>query len=120
MESFAVDFFVVGAARSGTTSLHNYLGQHPEIFLSEVKELNHFSQVESNDHSDYKAPKKGESYHTKIIKSFELYQSLFSEAKSNQIKGDVSPSYLMGNRNGRAEFISITRNPRLSLPFGIL
>ncbi|MDC8005075.1 sulfotransferase [Aureisphaera galaxeae] len=119
MESFAVDFFVVGAARSGTTSLHNYLGQHPEVFLSDVKELNHFSQVESNDHSDYKAPKKGESYHTKIIKSFDVYRDLFSETRPDQIKGDVSPSYLWGtetaqriyDHNPEARIIITLRNP---------
>ena len=36
------DFFVVGAARSGTTSLHYYLKQHPEIFVPEVKEIEFF------------------------------------------------------------------------------
>ncbi len=119
MESFAVDFFVVGAARSGTTSLYNYLKQHPEVFLSDVKELNHFSQVESNDHSDYKTPKKGESYHTKIIKSYEVYESLFSEAGDHQKTGDVSPSYLWGTdtakriqkHNPNAKIIITLRNP---------
>ena len=31
-------FFVIGAAKCGTTSLHSYLGQHPEIHMSPVKE----------------------------------------------------------------------------------
>jgi hypothetical protein len=31
-------FFVVGAAKSGTTSLHVYLDQHPDIFMSKPKE----------------------------------------------------------------------------------
>jgi len=31
-------FFVLGAAKSGTTSLHLYLDQHPEIFMSKPKE----------------------------------------------------------------------------------
>ncbi|GAB5400731.1 MAG: sulfotransferase [Aureisphaera sp.] len=119
MEQFAIDFFVVGAARSGTTSLYQYLKQHPNVFLSEVKELNHFSEVESNDHSDYKTPKKGESYHTKIIKSSEIYESLFSEAGPEQKKGDISPSYLWGNttaqriysHNPEAKIIITLRNP---------
>ncbi|WP_201327710.1 sulfotransferase [Thermotomaculum hydrothermale] len=32
------EFFCVGAAKSGTTTLHNILIQHPDIFLPDVKE----------------------------------------------------------------------------------
>jgi hypothetical protein len=35
-------FFVLGAARCGTTSLHYYLDQHPDIAMSAVKEPNFF------------------------------------------------------------------------------
>lgn len=37
------NFLIVGAARSGTTSLFQYLDPHPEIYMSQVKELNFFS-----------------------------------------------------------------------------
>src|SRR6185436_16362908 len=33
------DFFVVGAPKSGTTSLYFYLKSHPQIFLPRRKEL---------------------------------------------------------------------------------
>src|SRR5688500_9994629 len=32
------NFLIVGAAKCGTSSLHKYLEQHPEIFMSKVKE----------------------------------------------------------------------------------
>jgi sulfotransferase family protein len=32
------NFFVVGAPKAGTTSLYHYLDQHPEIFMSPIKE----------------------------------------------------------------------------------
>jgi hypothetical protein len=35
-------FFILGAARSGTTSLHYWLAQHPDIAMSAIKEPNHF------------------------------------------------------------------------------
>jgi hypothetical protein len=35
------DFFLVGAPKSGTTALHVFLGEHPEIFMPDLKEL-HF------------------------------------------------------------------------------
>jgi len=36
------DFFLLGAAKSGTTSLHHYLRQHPDLHLPDVKELDFF------------------------------------------------------------------------------
>jgi hypothetical protein len=37
------NLLIIGAAKCGTTSLHNYLNAHPEIAMSEVKELNFFT-----------------------------------------------------------------------------
>ena len=34
--------FVLGAAKSATTALHDYLGQHPDIFMSDPKEPFYF------------------------------------------------------------------------------
>ena len=32
------NFIIVGAAKCGTSSLHNYLNQHPDIFLPSYRE----------------------------------------------------------------------------------
>ena len=32
------NFFIVGAGKAGTTSLYEYLRQHPQIYMSPVKE----------------------------------------------------------------------------------
>lgn len=37
------DFLVIGAMKCGTTSLHHYLDMHPDIFMSEVKEIDFFT-----------------------------------------------------------------------------
>ena len=37
------NFLVLGAQKAGTTSLHKYLAQHPEIFMSREKEPHYFS-----------------------------------------------------------------------------
>jgi hypothetical protein len=37
-------FVVIGAMKAGTTSLHHYLSLHPEISMSEPKELHFFSK----------------------------------------------------------------------------
>lgn len=93
-DDFKVDFFIVGAARSGTTSLYHYLNQHPNIFLPNVKECNYFSTVESKDPFTYKNPKPNQHYHMKIINSYDVYKDLYSTANDHQLKGEISPSYL--------------------------
>src|SRR3954452_9585849 len=37
------NFLVIGAMKAGTTSLHAYLNQHPDVFVSSPKELDFFS-----------------------------------------------------------------------------
>jgi hypothetical protein len=41
------NLFIIGAMKSATSSLYNYLESHPDIFLSEVKEPMHFSRKEN-------------------------------------------------------------------------
>ena len=38
-----VGLFIIGAQKCGTTSLHHYLGQHPELTGSKPKEIDFFS-----------------------------------------------------------------------------
>ena len=62
-----------GAAKCGTTSLHEYLGSHPEIFMAHGKELNFFTGPEWNwrhglewysAQFPVQAPVRGETSHT--------------------------------------------------------
>ena len=69
MNKNKIDFFLVGAARCGTTFLYNCLESNPNIFLPKVKEPNFFSCVESKITEEYDTPEIGKSYHSKIIKS---------------------------------------------------
>jgi Sulfotransferase family len=34
------NFFIVGTPKAGTTSLYHYLEEHPDIYMSPVKETN--------------------------------------------------------------------------------
>ena len=119
MKAITVDFFVIGVARGGTTSLYNYLQQHPDVFLPKVKECNYFSEVESFDKEVYLLPEEGKEYHMKIIQSETVYSNLFSEAKPGQLKGEVSPSYMWDTNsakriyehNKEAKLIVSLRNP---------
>lgn len=81
------DFLIVGAGKSGTTSLHYYLLNHPQIFLpKEIKETLFF-HITTN-------PNKEQLKYAKGILNFEDYLSLFDGASDDQICGEVCPSYL--------------------------
>ncbi|HHL40766.1 MAG TPA: hypothetical protein ENJ37_09690 [Deltaproteobacteria bacterium] len=79
------DFLVVGAARSGTTSMYMYLSQHPGIFMPSVKEPSFFCYAEG-------LPFDGSFSRAMTL---EQYCSLFAPAASGQCIGEVSPMYMV-------------------------
>lgn len=115
-----VNLFIVGAAKCGTTSLYEYLAQHPQIYMCPVKEPHFFSnKVENSNKELYQKPERGKKYHTKIIKDREVYDSLFDDGKGFKIRGEASPTYLWDpesalkiyNYNSQAKIIVILRHP---------
>lgn len=44
MSSPKPNLFVIGAAKSGTTSLHHYLARHPDVYMSDPKEPGYFAE----------------------------------------------------------------------------
>lgn len=105
-----------GASKSGTTALYYYLRQHPEICLSEKKELHYFSRPFLEKYS--KGP--GDLFVlTEVLKSIGAYQHSFSHCNSSTVTVDISPSYLFHYRCAdeintlmkKAKVIFILRNP---------
>lgn len=82
------NFLIVGAAKSGTTSLHNYLRQHPQIFMPEVKENFFFSFM--GKHPNFISPDPLEP----ICCRLDDYIKIFEGAQEGQVAGEASPSYL--------------------------
>lgn len=58
MNNQAVNFFLVGAPRCGTTSLFNYLSEHPQIHTTTPKEPLHFCR----DFEPYRVVRNREEY----------------------------------------------------------
>ena len=56
------NLFIVGAAKSGTTSLHNYLKQHPQIYMSAHKEPHFLINSDIGKDRIHKAILKLEDY----------------------------------------------------------
>jgi hypothetical protein len=65
--------FIIGAAKCGTTSLHDYLGLHPEIYMSPVKEPRYFTNAWSEDRA--------------------WYEALFDDAGDARWRGEATPNY---------------------------
>ena len=86
------DFFVVGAARSATTSLHYYLQQHPEIVMSATKEPNHF--VFDHGVQPVRPLIGSPSIIAKSVADRSSYEALFAGSTPGQRLGDASPLYL--------------------------
>jgi Sulfotransferase domain len=97
------NFFIVGAPKCGTTALYSYLKQHPEVFLSEMKEPHFFG-------SDL-------SFQNRM--SPEAYRELFAGAADRPRVGEASASYLYSARaaseihqlDPAARIIVMLRNP---------
>jgi hypothetical protein len=111
------NFLLVGAAKSGTSSLANYLAQHPEIFFSEPKEPKYFSsRVVSFPHSG----PRDHFVDAAMIKTTEAYQSLFAAAGKATALGEGSVEYLyyaekvaplILDELGQVKIIIVLRNP---------
>ncbi|HKY60217.1 MAG TPA: sulfotransferase [Gemmatimonadota bacterium] len=99
------DFYLVGAAKSGTTSLFHYLAQHPSIFIPWKKEPHYFA-----DPSVF----SGGSHST-----LESYLRLYEDCPREILAGDGSTSYLPSRSAAarikevrpEARILVILRNP---------
>jgi Sulfotransferase family len=112
------NLFIVGQPKSGTTALHQFLGQHPEIYMSSVKEP-HFFCADFHLESD-RAYGKQRFYD---YRSESAYLQLFNKAKNKgknvKILGESSTNYLYSqvaaekiyNFNSDAKIIIVLREP---------
>ena len=86
------DFLVIGAGKSGTTSLDFYLSQHPQLFMSKVKEPN-FLAYEAHTVDDF-PDEETKTHFEQSVTDLDSYYALFSEAKEDQLIGEVSNTTL--------------------------
>lgn len=80
-----MDFFVVGAEKSGTTWLAEMLKLHPQVYVPDNKELHYFNRR-------FDEAPEIENYN--FDKPITWYYSFFESADPCQVKGEVCPSYL--------------------------
>ena len=110
------NFIVIGAAKSGTTALYQNLRQHPEIYVSPVKEPRFFA-FEPGD-LQFGGPGDAELHRSTVVDLAD-YQALFQEARSELAVGEASPVYLCAPKAAarmqalvpQAKLIAILRHP---------
>ncbi|MGI9431489.1 MAG: sulfotransferase domain-containing protein [Myxococcota bacterium] len=76
------DFIIIGAAKSGTTSLHDYLARHPQICLSASDD----PAVRDKEPCFFDPDVNGS-------RGLDWYRALFSAARADQVCGEASTNY---------------------------
>src|SRR5262245_47722132 len=109
------NFLIIGANRSGTTSLHRYLGAHPQVFLPRIKEP-HFFMV---DGIEIPPDRPDARTMARMVHTYDEYQALFDSAAGKDAIGEASTGYLchpnaplrIHARLPNVKLIAILRNP---------
>ena len=110
------NFLVVGAGRSGTTSLHYYLQQHPDVYLPEVKSPSYFYCNRLPPTQDPLHERVNRDYY---VRDTAAYEALFNGVRAESAIGEVSPAYLasmqaiehISERIPGVRIVIILRNP---------
>lgn len=125
------NFFVIGAAKAGTSTICKLLELHPKVFFSPIKEPNHFCEdIDPNKFSkrirslyfldkNFFSEEKKHKQHAAFIQSRSDYLSLFNGADGFTAVGEGSVSYLFSTHaaaamhrfNPNAKIIVILRDP---------
>jgi Sulfotransferase family len=130
---YTPDFFLVGAAKAGTTALQQALDAHPDIYMSPLKEPNFFcSDIDPDKlRPDLKERLKADNTEEWInsgmqgsrwrayLRDENLYSALFAPAQPTQVTGEASVSYLYSTTAAEniaaakpnAKIIIVLRNP---------
>jgi hypothetical protein len=93
------NFVIIGAQKSGTTSLYAYLRAHPDVFLAPGKEIHYF-----DSHLD---------------EGLDWYKAKFAGATTERTIGEATPNYMyfgeglnrMAEVIPEARLVAILRNP---------
>lgn len=114
------DFLIIGAYKSGTTSMVQYLGQHPDIFMPWLQEPNYFAYPPSGDLSKRRPEvDRNTIYRRHRTPARSQYEALFIDAPAGALVGECSPEYMrsplacgrIANELPAAKLLAILRNP---------
>jgi len=131
-EAVIPNFFVVGAAKSGTTSLEFYLQNNPDVFICPIKEPHYFckdidtkkftssyKELLDFDINTYLNKRPLENKHIAFVDDYSNYINLFDGVSNEKAIGELSTGYLYSTvaaeeiykYNSKAKIIIILRQP---------
>jgi hypothetical protein len=125
------NFLIIGAAKAGTSSIHSYLSQHPQIYMSPIKEPMFFAYenelppkfrgMDEDNPVSKRAIIRRRTYRpvSYPITRLSDYQKLFAKAYQKNAIGESTPLYLYSERAAEriqhhiphARIIAVLRNP---------
>lgn len=108
------NFFIVGAPKSATTAMHQYLSHHPDVYLAHAKELHFFGTD-----LEFLPPARNFSSRPRSNVEFQRYLDFFSSASDVKVVGEASVWYLYSRRAateireflGEVNVLIMLRNP---------
>ncbi len=128
-----LNFFLIGAPKSGTSLIHDRMSRHPQVYLSPLKEPNHFaSDIDAAQFSPaFRAnhPDDLETYFARrpltrrqvgFVTDPGQYAALFADSlPEHKVIGECSTSYLwsaeaadaIGEKYPEARILAVLRNP---------
>ena len=104
------NLFIIGAPKSGTTSLYEYLRGHPDVFMSPMKEPFYCSP------DVVSGPRRRQLRH---VHDESAYLELFADARDERWLGEASTGYMVSEAaaglvnefDPAARLIAMVRNP---------
>lgn len=82
-------FIIIGAAKSGTTALYRWLAQHPQVWMSPIKQPHYFADLQPH----FRGP-GDELFNREIVTDLQAYRDLFAPGADRPARGEASPFYL--------------------------
>lgn len=110
------DFFIIGAAKAGSTALWHALRRHPGVYLPAVKEPSYFAY---KGHSlDWSCPGVAQRART-VVTDEQAYRQLFCDCPPGSRAGEASVGYLASSIAPRelaaavpgARLVTVLRQP---------
>jgi len=90
------NLLIVGEPKSGTSSLHVYLEQHPDIFMTKSKESHYF---------DKDLHRESDSFHKRKLsfrcRTKSRYLSYFRNTEGYKVRGESTPTYMVSKSAAR-------------------
>lgn len=115
------NFLIIGAAKSGTSSIYDYLKQHPQIYMSSIKEpiFFAFEGEQIDEFGPFNDDPLAKGTLTNSATNIDDYQALFRDVDGEKAIGEASVRYLYFSKSPNrikkyipeAKLIAILRNP---------